>query len=63
MAEMLRFSQPLFYLGILKMPMPKPNEGEEQSKFVSRCISFETKAGQEAGRNTSYVLPSLERQE
>jgi len=60
-AEMLRFSQPLFYLGILKMPMP--NEGEEQSKFVSRCISFETKAGQEAGRNTSYVLPSLERQE
>jgi hypothetical protein len=26
------------------MPMPNPEEGEEQSKFISRCISFETKA-------------------
>lgn len=26
------------------MPLPKPRQGEEQSKFVSRCIEFETKA-------------------
>ena len=26
------------------MPLPKPEKGEEQSKFISRCIAFETKA-------------------
>jgi len=26
------------------MPIPKPFKGEEQSHFISRCISFETKA-------------------
>lgn len=28
------------------MPLPTPREGESKSKFVSRCISTVTKAGE-----------------
>lgn len=29
--------------------MPKPEKDEEQSKFISRCIEFETKAAPDRG--------------
>lgn len=35
------------------MPLPRPNEGEEQSHFVSRCVSFETKAS--PGRDPKQI--------
>lgn len=35
------------------MPLPKPNKGESQQAFVSRCISFETKAS--PGRDTKQI--------
>jgi len=34
----------LFLLEIFRVPLPKPTKDEEQSEFVSRCISFEKKA-------------------
>lgn len=35
------------------MPLPAPRKGEKQSHFVSRCISFETKAS--PGRNPAQI--------
>lgn len=35
------------------MPLPSPRKGEEQSHFVSRCISFETKAS--PGRDPEQI--------
>jgi hypothetical protein len=31
------------------MPLPKPREGETQSKFVSRCVSFVNNSGEASG--------------
>jgi len=30
----------IYFLNILKMPIPKPRKGEDKNKFVSRCVKF-----------------------